>query len=530
MSISNLPLLSREDIFKILSSRVKREYRLKELPDPNSFKDMQKATKRVVDAIKNGEKVAVVGDYDVDGVVATSIMRKFFEAINYPIEWVIPNRFKDGYGISKGIIERLNSPDLIVTVDNGIGAFEAVNRCNELGIDIIITDHHIVPKEPPKAFAIINQKQPSCTFPYDEVCGAQVAWYFCASIKRSLGVDFDMKALFELVALAIVADIMPLLHINRAMLKSGLKLLENSSSAFIVAYKELYQKSSFRADDIAFGIAPLINSAGRVDDAKVACDYLCSKSLDEARELLRLLSGFNQKRKEIESFITQEAISTANTSEEIIVAFNDNWHEGVVGIVASRLTREFEKPAIVLTKKGELFKGSGRSFGDCNLFEAVNLQRELLAGFGGHSKAIGLAIKEKNLKKFITSLQLSAKKVCPKESYFDKSIIGILPFSLIDEELFDLIDRFEPFGHQNRRPKFVTLDVEIVSVKVLGDGEHIKYLFKSGSKFLEGIHFRCSSYFEIGDRVNILYTIGENIFNDMRKIQLIIEKVWINDK
>jgi single-stranded-DNA-specific exonuclease len=529
MNLSNLPTLSKERVFKLLTSRLEGDSKtLKDLPDPNSFKDMQKATKRVLEAIYLGEKIAIVGDYDVDGVVATTIMRKFFEAIDYPIEWIIPNRFKDGYGVSKSVIERLNSPDLIITVDNGISANEAILECNKRGIDVIITDHHIVPKNPPQAYAIINQKQDNCNFPYDEICGAQVAWYFCASIRRALGADVDIKGLLELVALAIVADIMPLLHINRVMLKSGLKLLEQSDTPFVQAYREFKSMDSFRADDIAFGLAPILNSAGRIDDAKIACEYLFAKDLNRARELLKTLKNFNGKRKEIESQITKEAIESSDSSQEIIVSYGANWHEGVVGIVASRVSRYFEKPAIVLTKSDKnIFKGSGRSFGECNLFEAVNRQNTLLKGFGGHSKAIGLALEENNLDKFISSLQESAKKICPDEPYIDKAIFGILPFEEIDFELFELIDRFEPFGHANRRPKFISVDVEIVSSKALNDGEHYRYIFKKLDRFLEGVHFRSDRGFVVKDRVNILYSIDENIFNNSKKLQLLVEKIWI---
>jgi single-stranded-DNA-specific exonuclease len=235
---------------------------------------------------------------------------------------------------------------------------------------------------------------------------------------------------------------------------------------------------------------------------------------------------FNQKRKELETNIAKEAIALSDDSLEIIVTFKEGWSEGVVGIVASRLSRVFEKPAIVLTKKGELFKGSGRSFGDCNLFRAVESQKELLAGFGGHSKAIGLAVREENLEEFISSLQIEAKKICPDGEYVDRSIFGILPFNLIDEELFEMIDRFEPFGHQNRRPKFVTLDVEVTDVKVLGDGEHIKYTLKRDGVSLEALCFRCERVFEVGARVDALYVLSENIFNGVRSIQLIVEKIW----
>ncbi len=527
LTLESYPTLSREDILNRLSSRFRGSVSsLKGLPDPNSFKGMAKATSRIIEAIEAKERIVVVGDYDVDGVVSTAVMRIFFEAIDYPIEWVIPNRFRDGYGISLSLLERVKDADLIITVDNGISANEAISECKSLGIDVIITDHHIVPENPPDAFATINQKQPDCSFPFDEVCGAQIAWYLCASIRRALGLKLNMKKLLEIVSLAIIADIMPLLEINRVMVKSGLEILSSSQSPFILAYKEMRDIERLSAEDVAFGLAPVINSAGRVDDAKIACNYLCSKTLPEAREYLRLLNDFNQRRKELEALITQEAKSRVDESQEIIVAYGEDWSEGVVGIVASRVSREFKKPSIILTKKGNLYKGSGRSFGECNLFEAVNGQRELLVGFGGHSKAIGLAVDKSNLESFIANLQTSAKTICPKEPYQDPAIFGELSIDEVDDELFYMIEQFEPFGHANRRPKFISRGILVESLKLLGDGTHAKYTLKrTNQPPIEAIEFRINRYFEAGSRVDILYTIGENIFNGNRKLQLIIEEI-----
>ena len=345
--LENLTPLALE---KILSSRFKEGFlSLKDLPLPSTFKDMDKATKRIVKAINNKEKITIIGDYDVDGVTSTTIMKLFFDEIEYPIEWIIPNRFKDGYGLSANIIPRILGTDLAITVDNGISAIYAAQLCKEEGIELIITDHHLLANEIPEAYAIIDQKQPDCTFPYSDVCGAQIAWYLIASIKNELNIQINMMQYLELVSIAIIADMMPLLHINRAMVVAGIEMLNKSNRPAIRAFKEHSNKESITAEDIGFFLAPILNSAGRMEDASYAVDFLSSINIYDARVRLSKLINFNSNRKKTEEEITQKAISQSNNSDNVIVAVGEKWHEGVVGIVAARVSRMFEKPAIILT-------------------------------------------------------------------------------------------------------------------------------------------------------------------------------------
>ncbi|NOZ89914.1 MAG: single-stranded-DNA-specific exonuclease RecJ, partial [Epsilonproteobacteria bacterium] len=343
---------------------------LANLPHPSKLKDMNKATKRIVDAIQKQEKIVLIGDYDVDGVVSTTIMKLFFDEIGVELGWIIPNRFRDGYGLSANIIPKIKDYDLAITVDNGISAIEASKLCKEHNIDLIITDHHIVPKELPLAYAIVNQKQSDCSFPYEEICGAQIAWYLIASLNRALNSKIDIKSYLVLVSIAIIADIMPLKHINRAMVNAGLKLLSKSRLPAIRAFLDRLDKEVLNSEDIAFQIAPVLNSAGRMDDAKWAVEFLTSSNIYDAKIRLERLVEFNENRKAVEAQITEEALNLVNPDDKVIVVNGENWHEGVVGIVASRVGRVHKKPTIVLTKseQGDL-KGSGRSFHVCNLFK-----------------------------------------------------------------------------------------------------------------------------------------------------------------
>ncbi len=265
---------------------------LANLPHPNEFKDMQRATQRIVHAIQQNEKIVIIGDYDVDGVVSTVVLIRFFTEIGVSVKWIIPDRFKHGYGLSKVIVEDIVDCDLAITVDNGISAMEASKLCREYNIELIITDHHIVPKNLPFAHAIINQKQPNCTFPYDEVCGAQIAWYLMVSLTRALKAQIDIKSYLELVSIAIVADMMPLKHINRAMVNSGLQLMERSENPAIKAFKQRLNRDVLNSEDIAFQIAPILNSAGRMSHAKHSVNFLLSSTLYEAKFRLEELHRF----------------------------------------------------------------------------------------------------------------------------------------------------------------------------------------------------------------------------------------------
>jgi single-stranded-DNA-specific exonuclease len=352
-------------------------------------------------------------------------MKLFFEEIDYPIEWIIPNRFKDGYGLSANIIPRIIGTDLAITVDNGISAVYAAKLCKEEGIELIITDHHLLAPEVPECYAIIDQKQEACTFPYSEVCGAQIAWYLIASLKNTLNIKINMMSYMELTAIAIIADMMPLQHINRAMVNAGIEALNKSTKPAIKAFLEHSQKETLGAEDIGFFLAPLLNSAGRMDDAKYAVEFLASTNIYDARVRLGRLVDFNNARKATEQEITTKALAQVDNNSEVIVVQGEEWHEGVVGIVAARVARHHEKPCIVLSNNGEgTLKGSGRSFNSCDLFSIVDGCREHLEKFGGHSAAIGLSMQLESLEAFKLQLEENYAKGNFMKEEVDPDIVG----------------------------------------------------------------------------------------------------------
>ena len=503
---------------------------LKNLPHPSTFKDMERATKRIVEAIYKNEKIMLIGDYDVDGVTSTALMKMFFNEIGVELDWIIPNRFKDGYGLSPNLIPRVEGYDLVITVDNGISAVYASKLCKERGIDLIITDHHIVPSVPPQAYAIIDQKQKDCKFPYKEVCGAQIAWYLIASLNGALKAKIDTKAYLTLVSIAIIADMMPLQHINRAMVVAGLKLLNRSQLPAIKAFMEKLDKVTLNAEDIGFQIAPVLNSAGRMDDAKWSVEFLLSSNIYDARVRLDRLIDFNTNRKITEQKITDEALAMVNPNDNVIVVAGEDWHEGVVGIVAARVGRHFEKPTIILTKSEEqIFKGSGRSFHVCNLFKITNSCRELLQKFGGHESAIGLSLDVNNLKKFREKINENYALENYSKSSLDPDILGFLSFENISYSLVNNLKTYEPYGQGNPRPKFFTSNVIIEDVVEMGkEKEHRRFTFSHNKKTHIGVLFKTKEVFHIGERVSIIYGINENHFNNRVSLQLMIEKIISN--
>ena len=511
-----------------LNNRFKEGFlSLKDLPFPNTFKDMDKATQRIIEAIEKKEKITIIGDYDVDGVTSTTLMKLFFEAIEYPIEWIIPNRFRDGYGLSANIIPKILGTDLAITVDNGISAVEAAQMCADEGIELIITDHHLLPPTLPKCYAIIDQKQEACDFPYEEVCGAQIAWYLIASLKNALGLKLNMMPYMALVSIAIIADMMPLQHINRAMVEAGIEALNKNPNPAIQAFLEEADKAALNAEDIGFFLAPLLNSAGRMEDASYAVEFLTSTNIYDARVRLERLKTFNVERKATEQAITDKALAAVNPDDKVIVVEGLEWHEGVVGIVAARVAREHEKPCIILSNNGKgTLKGSGRSFDSCDLFEITNACRGFLEKFGGHQAAIGLSLIEENFEAFKSQINARYEEKAFTANKHDPEIVGRLVFSDISFDLTRLIQKFEPYGQGNPKPKFISEAVEILQVDSMGkEGEHLRFTLADRNQSMQAVKFKTRERFEVGEKVDVIYTVNENHFRGNITLQLLIDKI-----
>jgi single-stranded-DNA-specific exonuclease len=524
------PLLNKSDIFELLSQRFESEdKKLSQIPNPALLQDATKSAKKIAQAIRENKRITLVGDYDVDGVSSTAIMVDFFRQIPYPLEAIIPNRFTDGYGVSPNVLNRVDA-DLVITVDNGIAAVGAAQICKERNIELIITDHHTPSEILPEAFAIVDPKLSTCEYPFKEICGAQVAWLLLALVKKELNLAIDMKQFLDILAIAIIADIMPLIDINRTLVKEGLKLIMNSNRPSSVIIRDFLNKSVVTSEDIAFQIAPRINSAGRLEDASIALEFFTATSTAKAYKQFELLGKLNDLRKATEAECTQEAMESASGEDDVIVVWRENWHEGVVGIVAARLVEHFGRPAIVLSCENGVAKGSARSIGEVNIYELIKENEHLLTKFGGHKMAAGLGLLEEDIDAFRIAINKTASKLDPDDFIPKDTVMGILSSDDIDMELLNLLESFEPFGEANHRPRFLLKDAEVVSIKLMGaDKSHSRIevrQFPHERKTIELVAFRTVFEMPQDKKITCSYTVSKNEFNNRISVQLLLNKIY----
>ncbi len=505
-------MLTKAKIKEILSSRIEEIDSLS-IPHFSLLSDIKKAAKRIKKAIQNNEKIIIVGDYDVDGVSSSAVIHLFLSEIYNNFEIKIPNRFKHGYGLSSKLLEEIDA-DLIITVDNGISSFEAAEICKQRGIDLIITDHHTPSEILPEAYAIVNPKT-SPDFPFKEICGAEVAWYLCAALKHEMKLKKDLREFLDIVAIAIIADVMPLQNMNRVLVNMGLKRLNRAISPFAKAIKRFFN-NEIKSVDIAFNIAPRLNAAGRMDDANIAFKFLISKDENEAYKLYLELDKLNNLRKETEKNI----IENIEIEEDNFILVKGDYHEGVIGIIASRLVHKHNKPAIVFSKNGDLLKGSGRSLGNIDIFELVSECEELLEGFGGHKLACGLNIKEEKFELLKRKLNEKIKKYNEKDFFIEDFVLGEIAFSEIDMELLDILNSFEPYGEGNPKPKFIST-AKIEHIQNLKEN-HYKLILSQNDIYLPAVIFRYDGEFD--EIITFKFSIEENNFRG-RTIQLMIEEI-----
>lgn len=528
--LPDIPLLTQQGLEDFLTKRFTlQSEKLSDIPHPSLLKDALKGAKRISDAIRKGEKIALVGDYDVDGVTSTAIVKRFFHLIGYPLIATIPNRFTDGYGVSRGVLERIDA-DVVFTVDNGINAIEAALVCKERGIDLIITDHHTPGDILPDVYAIINPKQRDCPYPFKDICGAQVAWLLMGLIKHELNSPIDMRQFFPFLALAIIADVMPLVGINRSIVKAGLEMMSSSNIPAFVIIRDILNKTKISSEDIGFQIAPRLNAAGRLEDASIALAFLSADTTQSAYHQFELLTSLNVLRKEIEAQTTSQAMLEVNPNDTIIVVAGENWNEGVVGIVASRLVNHFQKPAIVLSLHNGIAKGSGRSIGNVDLYSLIKTQEHLLGKFGGHKMAAGLSMPLDHVEQFRTGINAQSATIHPDDFIPHSDVIGELDHGQITPDLLHLLEKFEPYGEANPRPRFLLRNAHFLQVKLFGsDKSHSRLELRPNPlspQTFEFIAFRRVLEAPKNRTLSCTYTVNKNEFNGKVSMQLMIERLF----
>jgi single-stranded-DNA-specific exonuclease len=533
-----------ETICRILVNRgidnfddAKKFYRpdLSELHSPWLMKDMRKATDRLTQAFTAKEKILVYGDYDVDGTTSVASFFQFLSQIhpNHLLDFYIPNRYKEGYGISlKGIhFAKENGYSLIVCLDCGIKSVELIDTAKEMGIDFIICDHHLPGPTVPNAVAILNAKQTDCAYPFKELCGCGVGFKLMMALAETLNLPEQTYLQYiDLVAIAIAADIVPIVGENRILAFHGLKKINEDPAVGIKAILDVSGSSKkLSIMNVVFLIAPRVNAAGRMDDARKAVLLFIEKNPDEAQLLAGMLQSDNTDRRETDSSITKEALEIIQNdaryaSSKSTVLYQPHWHKGVVGIVASRVIESHYKPTIVLTLSEGLVTGSARSVRGFNVYEAIYACKEHLVSFGGHFAAAGLSMPPGNVEAFISDFEKVVSSTITDDSLCPEICIDAeLDFNNLGFSLYNLIAQMEPFGPENMKPVFLTKNaINNGHSRVLKD-VHVKFELKQNETYMSGIGFNMANKFELllnQQPIDLVYTIDENEWNGKKSIQI----------
>ncbi|RXK62820.1 single-stranded-DNA-specific exonuclease RecJ [Lacibacter luteus] len=507
---------------------------LSDLHSPWLMKDMDKAVARIGKAIAASEKILVFGDYDVDGTTSVACMYQFLCELHPKslLDFYIPHRYREGYGVSKQGIDfaKNNNFTLIISLDCGIKSVELIAYAKELGIDFIVCDHHLPDAAVPDAAAILNPKQTDCAYPYKELCGCGVGFKLITALaeKHQLA-DEKIYCYLDLVATAIAADIVPITGENRILAFHGLKRVNTQPSNGIKALMHLSDvRTEMHINNLVFIIAPRVNAAGRMDDAKKAVDMFIADSYEQALSFAELLHADNDDRKEADMSITEEALHIINSNDKLktkktTVLYQPHWHKGVVGIVASRLTEHYYRPTIVLTKSGDYAAGSARSVNGFNLYEAIHACREHLLGYGGHFAAAGLTLQPENIDAFTNAFEKTVSETIKDHQLTPEIIIDSeLKFADIKPAFFNIIKQMEPFGPENMRPVFVSKNVIDTGYSKIVKEQHLRFVVKQNETVLTGISFRSAHLFPILQKgpVDVVYTIDENEWNGTTSLQL----------
>ena len=482
----------------------------KDFYDPFLMPDMDLAIDRILKAIDNKEKIIIYGDYDADGITSITVLKSFFKDLGIDVDSYIPNRLDEGYGLNKPAVKQIveKGYELMITVDCGISAIEEIKYANELGIDIVVTDHHEVGETLPDAIAVVDAKRKDNIYPCRDLAGVGVVFKLiqALSIKLNLKEEAYLKYL-DIVCIGTISDIVPLVDENRVITKLGLMLVNQTRNVGLKS--------------------PRINACGRMGHAEEALKLFLSDNIVEVQELTKKLNDYNLKRQETEKGIYQEALKkieeeNLDKNDTIIVA-GENWHHGVIGIVASKITELYFKPSILLCYEGEEAKGSGRSIPGFDLHDALMKCLDHIEKFGGHSMAIGITIKRNELENLKESLEKVAKDEHIEDIIPIIHIDAKIPLSEITKEMVESLKELEPFGEGNKMPVFVMKNLKIDSIRALTEGKHLKLTLKDGNNIIDAIGFNMGELteeYKIGDKIDVVGVLEINSFNGVDSVQI----------
>ncbi len=527
--LSNKKISKKEDIEKFLNPKRNNFH------DPFLMPDMEIAVDRIIKAIETKEKIMIYGDYDVDGITSITVLKQFLADRGIVADTYIPNRLDEGYGLNKKAIEEIAKQNytLMITVDCGISGIDEVEYANSLGIETIITDHHEQAEIIPNALAVVDAKRKDNKYPFNQLAGVGVVFKLIQAIGFSLELEEkEYLKYLDLVCVGTISDIVPLVDENRVIAKLGLKLVEVTKNLGLKTLLDTVGYKKIDSITISFGVAPRINACGRMGYQEEALNLFLTKDLEEAKEISNKLNEYNKERQDKEKRIFAEAIEKIEKGEKdksCIILGNENWHHGVIGIVASKVTDMYFKPSILICfeEQGD-GKGSGRSIPGFDLHEALTKCDKYIEKFGGHSMAIGITVKKDNFEEFKKQFEEYAKN-----SDIDK----IIPIIYIDEEitLKDInlkavqeLQLLEPFGEGNKMPLFLYKNLRIDSIRALSEGKHLKLTLKDDNMVIDAIGFNMGEYtndYLIGDKVDIVGNLEINSFNGIDKVQINLKDI-----
>ena len=506
--------------------------------NPYEMPDMEKAVERILKAIDNKEKIIIFGDYDVDGITSITVLKSFFKDLGIEVGEYIPNRLNEGYGLNKDAIKKIADEgyNLMITVDCGITGIEEVEYAKELGIETIVTDHHEPGQSLPDAVAVVDCKRKDNAYPFRELAGVGVAFKLCQAISQKLNLDEKQYLKYlDIVALGTISDIVPLKDENRVITKLGLMLLKQTKNCGLVSLLNIAGYRKIDSTAVSFGVAPRINACGRMGCANEALELLLSSNMRDASEKARNIAKYNNDRQNYEKIIYDEAIKQIEKENienlNSIVLGGDNWHHGVVGIVASKITDLYYKPCLLVCfENGEdIGRGSGRSIPGFDLHEALTECKDILDGFGGHSMAVGLSIKKDNMPLLKERFEEISKKANIEEMIPSLKIDSAINIDNVNKEMVESLELLEPIGEGNKMPIFAFKNLKIDSIRALSEGKHLKLTLKSNNNtYINAIGFNLGylvNEFIIGDKINLAGNIEINSFNGTDSIQINIKDI-----
>ena len=506
----------------------------KDFYNPFLMPDMEIAVKRIVKAIENKEKIMIYGDYDADGITSITVLKKYLNEIGLKTGEYIPNRLNEGYGLNKDAISKIYNDGykLMITVDCGISGLEEVDYANSLGMEIIITDHHEPAEKLPEAIAVIDAKRKDNKYPFNQLAGVGVVFKLIQAISKELKLEEkEYLKYLDLVCIGTISDIVPLVDENRVIAKLGLKLIEKTKNIGLKTLLNIADLKKIDSNAISFGVAPRINACGRMGFQEEALQLFLTEDSGEATKIAKRLVQFNQERQAKEKQIFEEVIEKIEKDDKdkkCIVLAEENWHHGVIGIVASKITEIYYKPSILICLEGDKGKGSGRSVPGFDLYTALTKCSDYIEKFGGHSMAIGITIKKENFEKLKETIEKYAQ---------ESNISDIMPIINIDKEInlkninieeVKSLELLEPFGEANKMPLFLLRNLKIDSIRALSGGKHLKLTLKQDNNIVDAIGFNMgdlSKEYLLGDKVDVVGTIEINSFGNKENIQINLKDI-----